>query len=137
MPEKSLRNNKDMTFIPFTPQISYPKVYADSEGILGAKAVPYLEDIILYQDNNPSSFLKTLESLQSITGYLEENINNLEDTDVTANNIYSFIEKENPSIMNTLKSYNLPVSISKIIITRVIALTLLYDGQKTAENHID
>lgn len=137
MQGNSLNSNKDITFIPFSPQVAYPKIYADRDDIFGAKAIPNFEEVIICPENKDSSFLKTLEALQNITGYLEDSLNNLEDIDVTANNIYSLIEKENPSIMQTLKAYNLPLSISKIIITRVITLTLLYGRHMTADNHID
>ncbi|GAA0077518.1 hypothetical protein UT300005_18960 [Clostridium sp. CTA-5] len=78
-------------------------------------------------NNNIKRILTPDEILRSFDLDLDESMDlerNCCDNDI--NKIYAKIEKENPAIINTLSSYNVPSPISRLIIKRIIKLSLKY-----------
>lgn len=120
-------SDDDMRFTLFCPENSSQTVFTlqENRGCFDVN-VPGAHNISFIDKSDNVNLQTTLEALKNITGYLEEGCCSLNSLDYEINKVFNTIERDNPSIMKTLEVYNLPYSVGKVIVKRIIGLTLMH-----------
>lgn len=132
-----MANNNDLKFIPFDYYNDFPlnssfnmdlnlssnsSLFRDSTNI-SVNEIPFSTTRTPSKDSSPLDVLSTLD----LSFEDEEEENELYRVEnVKVNKVLDEIEKKHPGVMATLKAYKIPQPICKMIVKRVIRLTLLY-----------
>lgn len=129
-------NNNDLKFIPFDYYSDFPlnssfkfNFNLNNQNLAFRNAIPEINNIsftkptLSSKDSSPLDVLNTLD-LSFEDEEEEKELYRVEN--VRVNKVLDEIEKKHPGVMATLKAYNIPQPISKMIIKRIIRLSLLY-----------